>query len=959
MDADDDGVSNDAVQNTGTIYALMTASQFAAGNFVVSAITDIAYQYTKNLIGETDSSWLKTRLDDLAKNFFIADLNGDSVIDSKDLLAFIPTDANHKSKLNFDYQILFTPDENGNSIIDSYHQNLEDMLLSLLEKKFGSRISLLASTDTRYQKVKVEVSVFGDGSVKSDIGGIDVDSERENPADDVVYAFFDQSSTGKVILTATPTSETEILLWTGCDKVSDDKTQCECSLKDNYLVSVYFEYKETMLQDGITLVDLSNANVVLSDDMVTLDVTAGEGDTDMVAKLAALKAGDVVVGSADLGFLRRVISIEKLSDSNYILTTGDIALEDVIAQGTGVFNKDMTNEDLIPDDTSATRSARGYVPGVQAAEGVRFIPSDKPNDPVFRFLIGESNTRSGVSKTISWTDPNTGITAEIAGSIDVSVNVDFGVSFKWFSIEEFRFIPTLKATESLKADVRGKLDYKWEKEIGVLNFTTIIFMVGPVPVVIVPQIRFYLGIEAKAGGQIVTSIILRQTATAGIQYKKKGGFKTVSGFSSTYDFVPPTVTAYAELVPYARVFPTLRLYGVTGPAIDAKGYLKLRGDLNLSVPYSDKPCIDSLLIAAYWGMKVNFVWDLGPLKKILGKLASSNPSTPIYSKEELIRKWDFCINQAPFMEVQGSDILKIVYLKSGEVVSTTYTVKNSGDTTMNWTASASADGITSVTPTSGSLAKGQSTTVTVSVNTGNISSVSTYKNTVAFKNLYVDKNTSQANNGSANRNISVNVVPKLAVPVMNTPQIATGSNGSPIPSIVNLSWSYPDAETLGYVGGYYIYKDGVLIATLTKPDSAYQVANLSPGVTYSFQVKAYGNNTIGDLSNIVSIKTPCIYNISPASQSLGVSGGSGIVNITISGGCSWTITSNASWITITSGSTGTGNGTVSYSVLANTDANSRTGTLTIAGQTFSVLQAGKESLRLIWDKGNWDSRNWN
>jgi len=335
-DANDDGVAGDTVQNTGTIYALMTAEQFAAGNFIVSAITDIAYQYTKNLITQTERSGLQTRLDDLAKNFFIADLNRDGVIDSKDLLLFVPTDANHKSKLNFDYQILFTPDDNGNSIIDSYHQNLQDMLQTLLDNRFGSRLSLFASTDVRYQKVKVEVSVFGDGSVKSNIGGINFDSEREIEAENVAYAFFDKSDIGKVILTATPTSETQILLWTGCDKVSADNTQCECSLKDNYLVSVSFGYKEAKLQDGITLVDLSNAAVVLSEDMVTLYVTAGQGDTDMIAKLAALKANDVVVGTADAGFLRRVVSIQKLSDSGYILTTSDVALEDVIAQGTGI-----------------------------------------------------------------------------------------------------------------------------------------------------------------------------------------------------------------------------------------------------------------------------------------------------------------------------------------------------------------------------------------------------------------------------------------------------------------------------------------------------------------------------------------------------------------------------------------------------------------------------------------------
>jgi len=482
-DANDDGVSGDSVQNTCTIYALMTSDQFTAGNFVVSAITDIAYQYTKNLIGQADSSWLKTRLDDLAKNFFISDLNGDGVIDSKDFLAFIPTDANHKSKLNFDYQILFTPDDNGNSVIQSYHQNLQDMLQSLLDKQFGSRLSLFASTDVRYQKVKVEVSVFGEGMVTSDIGGIDVDTQLEDLSYNVYYAFFDKSDTGKVILTATPTEQTQILLWTGCDKVSADNTQCECSLKDNYLVSVSFGYKETKLQDGITLVDLSNAAVVLSDDMVTLYVTAGQGDTDMIAKLAALKAGDVVVSSADLGFLRRVVSVQKQSDSSYILTTSDIALEDVIAQGTGVFNKDMTNEDLIPDNTSA-RSARGYIPGFQGADGVRFIPSDNPDDPVFRFVIGDPDSKDRMSKKLSWTDPKTGSGVDITGTIDASINVDFGVSFnfweckkrclgkwckKWccaniclpvVQLKEFRFIPKLNMTEKLEVDVHGKLESK-------------------------------------------------------------------------------------------------------------------------------------------------------------------------------------------------------------------------------------------------------------------------------------------------------------------------------------------------------------------------------------------------------------------------------------------------------------------------------------------------------------------
>src|SRR5207247_3489614 len=50
--------------------------------------------------------------------------------------------------------------------------------------------------------------------------------------------------------------------------------------------------------------------------------------------------------------------------------------------------------------------------------------------------------------------------------------------------------------------------------------------------------------------------------------------------------------------------------------------------------------------------------------------------------------------------------------------------------------------------------------------------------------------------------------------------------------------------------------------------------------------------------------------------------------------------SNAGWITIISGGSGGGNGTVTYTVEANSSTSSRTETMTIAGQTFTVTQAG-------------------
>src|SRR5205823_1821947 len=54
--------------------------------------------------------------------------------------------------------------------------------------------------------------------------------------------------------------------------------------------------------------------------------------------------------------------------------------------------------------------------------------------------------------------------------------------------------------------------------------------------------------------------------------------------------------------------------------------------------------------------------------------------------------------------------------------------------------------------------------------------------------------------------------------------------------------------------------------------------------------------------------------------------------------CSWTATSGASWLHTTS--SGTGSGTAAYTIDNNTSSAARTGTLTIAGQTFTVNQAG-------------------
>ncbi|HNG28740.1 MAG TPA: immunoglobulin domain-containing protein, partial [Blastocatellia bacterium] len=97
--------------------------------------------------------------------------------------------------------------------------------------------------------------------------------------------------------------------------------------------------------------------------------------------------------------------------------------------------------------------------------------------------------------------------------------------------------------------------------------------------------------------------------------------------------------------------------------------------------------------------------------------------------------------------------------------------------------------------------------------------------------------------------------------------------------------------------------------------------------------------TIGSGAFTASL-TDCTYAISPDSRSFGAEGGPGSVTVTTAGTCDWTAVSNADWIVINSGAKGTGAGVVNYSADANSTANARTGTVTIAGKTFSVTQSG-------------------
>ena len=113
---------------------------------------------------------------------------------------------------------------------------------------------------------------------------------------------------------------------------------------------------------------------------------------------------------------------------------------------------------------------------------------------------------------------------------------------------------------------------------------------------------------------------------------------------------------------------------------------------------------------------------------------------------------------------------------------------------------------------------------------------------------------------------------------------------------------------------------------------------------------------IAKKSNVFSVQacTPCDSLLTPyyASNDFApnVYGGGGDTNVTVAAnpGCSWTATSSpvSPWLSVTQGTSGTGNGTVRITAAANTSDFPRQGFITIAGQVFSVVQDPSTALSI-------------
>ena len=138
---------------------------------------------------------------------------------------------------------------------------------------------------------------------------------------------------------------------------------------------------------------------------------------------------------------------------------------------------------------------------------------------------------------------------------------------------------------------------------------------------------------------------------------------------------------------------------------------------------------------------------------------------------------------------------------------------------------------------------------------------------------------------------------------------------------------------------------GIWIGSPSDPGGPRLIGNLTGGLSSCGGAPAdmwdtYGRFSVTYLSIASFLEgTACVTSLAPTSQNFTGTGGAGSFNVTAPGGCNWTAVATDSFITITSGASGAGNGTVNFSVAGN-NGPQRTATIVVGGQVFTINQGG-------------------
>jgi hypothetical protein len=293
-----------------------------------------------------------------------------------------------------------------------------------------------------------------------------------------------------------------------------------------------------------------------------LNVTGPAGGTQTVTLAAAADVppiGDIVVAgvtpSTPDGLLVQVTGATTDGTGNHVLTVEPASLQDAVGNGSFSLSAALSDSDI-----------QGASSGTHT-----LTPSQ-----LQRRLNGDEAviaTTSPVSKLLSCSG---GGSIEVTGGVSVTPSFDFSVGWGWFKIKSVTFTGTLSEDASMSATAQeaascsvGPVELLPEP----IRFTPITIEIGPVPVVITPELQFELSAKGSVSAEITTSASQHASGTLGLRFD--GSLHPIASTESDFTYTPPTPTLEASVSASLGPRIDLFLYGVAGPYLTAAAGVRL------------------------------------------------------------------------------------------------------------------------------------------------------------------------------------------------------------------------------------------------------------------------------------------------------------------------------------------------------------------------------------------------
>lgn len=284
--------------------------------------------------------------------------------------------------------------------------------------------------------------------------------------------------------------------------------------------------------------------------------------------LRGVRRGHVLVAGVDErapgGLLRRVTHVRKRA-GRLIVETEPATLEDVFW-----FGRAQARVSLAPETgrlvahvegvRAADASAQAWSPGRLELELADVVLYDLDGDPG---SIGDQ--------------------VRVRGSVGLEPTFDVDLDVAWGRIRRFAFTNSTRLDTTLELDGRVTVNLDSQLTIATVQLPPVTFMVGPIPVVLVPVLELNVGVSGSVSAGLRTSVSAGVSIAAGVSFENGvwSGSSTLPDGPEDLDLVWRAPELWAEAQAEARVGPrlTVLLYGVAGPYASAFGYSAVEASL--------------------------------------------------------------------------------------------------------------------------------------------------------------------------------------------------------------------------------------------------------------------------------------------------------------------------------------------------------------------------------------------